>query len=102
MDKKVRWMPQSREDIESIAEYISRDSSYYALTFVEKLINSGESLGKFYNRGRVVPEKKDEKIREIFVSEYRIIYEVTDEEIRILAVIHGRRDLKRVVKKVIK
>jgi toxin ParE1/3/4 len=99
MDKKVKWMPQTSEDLESIAEYIGRDSLYYASVFVEKLLNAGDSLSKYYKRGRIVSEKRRENIREIFVSEYRLIYEITDYEIRILTVVHGRRDLKKVLKK---
>jgi len=34
MARKVRWSPEAVEDIESIAEYISRDSEYYARTTV--------------------------------------------------------------------
>src|SRR6266480_3655722 len=99
MDKKVIWMPQTLEDLESIEEYISRDSSYYASSFIEKLISSGESLNEFFNRGRIVPERNIENIREIFVSEYRIIYEVMPNEVRILTVIHGRRDLRKILSK---
>jgi plasmid stabilization system protein ParE len=81
MDKEVRWMPQSFADLKSIAEYIGRDSEYYASLFVERIIEAGNSLTEFYKRGRIVPEKTDTNIREIFEGEYRIIYQVTDKEV---------------------
>jgi len=99
MDKKVKWMPQTYEDLESISEFISRDSEFYASSFIERIIDAGESLANFYNRGRIVPEKNDKNIREIFVNEYRVIYEITDFEINILTVLHGRRNLKTLLKK---
>jgi plasmid stabilization system protein ParE len=41
--------------------------------------------------GRVVPELQQEHIRERFLYSYRLIYELHDQEIQILAVIHGSR-----------
>ncbi len=99
MDKKVKWMPQTYEDLESIGEYIGKDSEYYASSFVQRIIDAGESLSSLYYRGRVVPEKHKDNVREIFVNEYRVIYEITEHEIRILAIIHGRRDLRTLLKK---
>jgi mRNA-degrading endonuclease RelE of RelBE toxin-antitoxin system len=37
----------------------------------------------------------DENIRELFVFQYRIIYEIKHNEIHILAVIHGKRLLDK-------
>lgn len=99
MVKKVVWMPQTIKDLDSIAEYISRDSQFYASSFIDKLIDTGESLTKHSQRGRVVPEKNDESVRELFVSEYRIIYKVEDTEVKILTIIHGRRNVKKLLSK---
>jgi plasmid stabilization system protein ParE len=81
MDKEVKWMPQTSDDLNSIAEYIGRDSEYYASLFVERILLAGDSLSKFYKRGKIVPEKRDTNTREIFESEYRIIYQITEREI---------------------
>ena len=34
---KIKWSPQSLEDIEAIANFITRDSSYYARMFTIKV-----------------------------------------------------------------
>jgi len=99
MDKKVIWMHQTYEDLDSICEFISRDSVYYASSFLDRILKAGDSLDKFYKRGRIVPEKDKNNIREIFVGDFRIIYEITENTINILTVIHGRRDLKKIIKK---
>lgn len=39
-------------------------------------------------------ELTDPKVRERFLYSYRLIYDLSDEEIHILAVIHGRRLLE--------
>lgn len=37
----------------------------------------------------MVPEYQDPNIREVMEGPYRVIYEVTEEEIHVVAVIHG-------------
>ena len=44
MDKKVIWTNEAFEDIESTAEYISRDSPFYASAFVEAVLETGKAL----------------------------------------------------------
>ncbi len=43
--------------------------------------------------GRVVPEFKKHEIREIFVYNYRVIYEVQSHAITVLTIIHLAREL---------
>ena len=93
MDKKVVWTNEVYEDIESTAEYISRDSPFYASAFVEEVLLAGKSLNRFPGRGRRVPEVNDDNICEIFVKKYRLIFKIKKDQIIILALIHGARDL---------
>ena len=53
--------------------------------------SAAKSLRKFPRRGRVVPEVADNAVRELFVKSYRLIYEIRDNQIVILAFIHGAR-----------
>jgi toxin ParE1/3/4 len=97
MDFKLIWSPQAIEDIEAIAEYIARDSTFYAESTVERIFQAPEKLMQFPKLGRVVPEKDDESIREIFVFQYRIIYEIVASEIHVLAVVHGKRIIEDLI-----
>jgi plasmid stabilization system protein ParE len=45
---------------------------------------------------RVVPEIGDEEVREVFLRDYRIVFRMLDEGIRVLRVIHGARRLRRI------
>jgi len=38
MDYRVEWSLEATEDIESIAEYIARDSEFYARTIVSRIL----------------------------------------------------------------
>jgi len=92
---KFEWTRPALLDLESIRDYISRDSEFYAARFIEKIIEAVESLEKFPNMGRSVPETEDKNIRELLLYHYRIIYRIEDKRILILTIIHGSRDLTR-------
>ena len=53
-------------------------------------------LADFPFSARMIPEFQDPDRRETFVYEYRLMYRVEDDRIRILRVVHGRRLLKNV------
>jgi len=91
MDYKVIWTYEALEDIEKIAEYIEKDSHYYASCVVTKILETTGNLSIFPYSGRILPEKENEFVREHFVYSYRIIYEIIDLTVYILAVAHGKR-----------
>jgi len=94
MGYKVVWSPEAVEDLESIAEYISRDSKFYARAVVTKILEAGRSISDFPWIGRIVPELEDGNIRERFVYSYRLVYQVDQDRILVIAVIHGKRLLE--------
>lgn len=89
----VKWSKRSRSDLKSIFAYIASDSKFYAQKVMQSMIERGESLSIFPKRGRVVPEINDENVREIFIFSYRMIYEVKDDDVFILTIVHGKREL---------
>lgn len=91
MDIKVKWSPEAVEDVESIAQYISRDSKFYAQATVSKVIDFSHSVARFPQMGRVVPEFNDKKIRERLVYSYRLVYKIERARILVIAVIHDKR-----------
>jgi len=91
MDYEVIWSPEAIEDLESIAEYISRDSIFYAQAVVMKVLETTRNVRDFPLSGRVVPEIGSEKIREQFVYSYRLVYQIQNQTILIVAVMHGKR-----------
>lgn len=97
MDFKLIWSPQAIDDIEAIAEYIARDSTVYAESTVEQIYQAPERLMRFPKLGRIVPETNNECIREIFVFQYRIIYEIFQSEIHIITVVHGKRIIENLL-----
>ena len=96
MDLKVAWSPEGIEDLESITEYIGRDSEFYARAVATKIVEMARSIGSLPWMGRVVPELGDEKIRERFIYSSRVVYRVEEERILIVAVIHGKRLIENI------
>lgn len=90
------WAREALDDIDAIAEYISRDSLYHAQQVIERIFDLGGSLLEQPRLGRVVPELGNQQVRERFIYSYRLIYELKGEEIHVLAVIHGKRLLESV------
>lgn len=94
MDHRVSWSPTALDDVDAIAEYISRDSPAYTRAVVNKLLDTARNLKTFPNAGRTVPELGDEAIRECFVYSYRLIYRIHEHNVVVVAVVHGSRLLE--------
>ena len=90
----TRMVEEALEDIESIANYIEKDSPTYAKSVVSKFFEKAERLQEFSELGRKVPEMNNPQIREIFVYSYRMIYKIEHTKILFIAVVHGRRLLE--------
>ena len=97
MDLEVKWSPEATEDLESIAEYIARDSEFYAQAVVTEILSVSRNIGEFPLIGRIVPEIGDERLRERFIYSYRLVYGIEPERILIVAVIHGKRLLENIL-----
>ncbi len=86
---KIKWSPLSIERVTEIALYIANDKVGAADNWIDSVFSAVEKLAKFPQSGRIVPEFKKEDIRELIHGNYRIIYQVTQENIEILTVRHG-------------
>jgi toxin ParE1/3/4 len=65
---------------------------------VDEARHAARSLSRFPRRGRIVPEVGDAAIREIFVKQYRMIYEISTTGIVMLAFLHGARQFPNELK----
>lgn len=94
MARRVIWAYEASTDLDALAEYIARDSSFYATAFTMEILDASRSLDKFSERGRIVPELCTHNIRELLIRGYRLIYSIEQKHVVILAIVHGARDLK--------
>ena len=92
----INWTFQAKDDLKSIAEYISKDSKRYAKYQISKIKNRIKVLKTYIHLGKKVPEINQENIRELIEGNYRIIYKiVTKSQIDILTIHHSARDLRK-------
>ena len=93
MARTVKWSETATLDLEEAAEFIARDSRYYAAALVRDARATARSLRTLAERGRIVPEASSATVREIPVKSYRLIYWVAPNTVTILAFVYGGRDL---------
>jgi plasmid stabilization system protein ParE len=91
----VVWTPSARDCLDDVLQFIAADTPAAAVKVLEVVLAAAESLSVFSERGRVVPEIDSGSVREIFVYQLRLIYQVYSNEVRILAVLHGAMDFER-------
>ena len=89
---KIIWAISALEDIDSIAQFIERDSVDQAALFVTRVLEMVDRLEKFPQSGRIIPEINDVHCREILYGAYRIMYHLNEKEIWITGVLHGAKN----------
>lgn len=94
----VIWSAPAKKSLKNIYYFIAEDSKYYAKEVTEKIVARTEYLEVFPEMGRIVPEVNDDNVRELIIYSYRIIYEVVNNDIHILTIIHGKQDFPTDVK----
>ena len=88
------WAPSALADMDNIADYIAHNSVQGAKTQVASFFDKAKMLEIFPEIGRLVPELKDIRYRQILEGRYRIIYPVIQDEVHILTVHHQSMLLK--------
>jgi addiction module RelE/StbE family toxin len=88
---KVYWTQNAIEHLVNLYEYIALNSPTYAVRMVDKITRRSEQIAEHPLSGRKVPEYDAEDIRELIENPYRIIYRIKQDQIYVLAVIHGSR-----------
>jgi toxin ParE1/3/4 len=90
---KVVWTDTAKNHLDAIYNFIAQDSPAYAKRMVDRLTRRSQKIGNFPLSGRSVPEYEMEQIREVIEGPYRIIYYINVDQIDVLAVFHGARDI---------
>ena len=92
---KIEWTAPAEADLDDIFDYIARDAPVYAEQYIDRIIDTVETLYEHPRIGRVVREAGQDHIRELIYRSHRILYAIEPNRIAILAVIHGRRDIEQ-------
>lgn len=87
----VRWTEQAVGDLQSIREFIERDSPRYGRLVAERLFDGTQRIESFPMSGRIVPELGRVDVREILVGEYRVVYRLMPDAAVVLTVFRSSR-----------
>jgi plasmid stabilization system protein ParE len=96
-ERRIRWTETARSDLDIVADYIAEDSVENALAVLDRLEQRADALCLTAERGRLVPELKAVDVlqyRELIERPGRIIYRIEPDQVVVLAVLDGRRDLR--------
>ena len=92
---RILWTAPAVSDLDSIREYIARDSEVYADSVLSEIFDTVDQLLTYAESGRVVPELNEPQTRELIVGSYRVMYDIQADTVRILTVLHGARKFPR-------
>jgi toxin ParE1/3/4 len=94
---RVRLVAEAEEDLLRIVTYIaandSAESAERVLAGIERVLTALETLPE---RGHLPPELERIAVRgfrEVRFKPYRVIYEISDRDVLVHAVLDGRRDM---------
>jgi toxin ParE1/3/4 len=87
----LRWSARARADLKAIHDHITKDSPRNAKAVVRDILERAEEIPATPRAGRVVPELTDPTIREIPVHAWRVIYQLREQQVFILTLVHKRR-----------
>lgn len=83
---EIIWTEHAILDWESVAAYHSSTSVRHTNLIMQEIERSVARLGAFPKSGRVVPELANINIREVVTNRYRIIYEISNEQVFVLTI----------------
>jgi len=99
---KIIWTNVAENDLKNIIEYISVDSPQNALKILRKIKQKASNLYTLPERGRIVPELKDQGIlqyRELVIPPWRLIYRMAERKMFALSVIDSRQNVEDILLK---
>ena len=100
MEYKVRISEDAENDLFDIYYYVAvNDSFANADKLCNKLTLSASKLARYPMRGHFVKEISDTypEIREVICGPYLILYELENSIVTVLAILDGRRDVKKIL-----
>jgi toxin ParE1/3/4 len=88
------WTEPALADLNDIAEYIALENPGAAKALVQQIFSAVDRLGQHPASGRIPPELEKGRYREVIVGPCRIFYRQSDDEVLILYVMRGERQLR--------
>jgi toxin ParE1/3/4 len=99
--REVRHSTASHEDYVALIDHLVETRGLATASAVDaKLERAIASLALFSGRGRIVPELRhaeDPEYRELISGAYRVVYRIVEDEVWIVAIVDGHRNLEELL-----
>ncbi|MDD2277064.1 MAG: type II toxin-antitoxin system RelE/ParE family toxin [Smithellaceae bacterium] len=96
----VWWSETAENDLVSMIEYIAGESPLQARKIFGEIKKRTESLNAFPDRGRMVPELKNQGItlyHELIIEPWRVMYRVSEDSVYVLSVLDSRQNVEDIL-----
>ena len=93
---RIRRLPQAIRDVDEIFDWVAADNMAAAGKLAERITQATDRLTEFPHSGTPRSDLGPE-IRSIVVDHYLVLYRVGPDSVDIVRVVHGARDLGRVL-----
>jgi toxin ParE1/3/4 len=94
----VRRSPRAEVDLDGILDDLNRKDPAAAARYATEFEQKGLALAHFPEIGRSRPEIAP-NLRSTLVHPYVIFYRVEDDVVQILRILHGKQDLRSIMRK---
>ena len=95
--KRFRISPEAADNIREIWEFIAEDSISAAERVRQDLLDAIRSLTEMPGKGHAREDLTDQPVRFWPVHSYLIVYRPDKDPLEIVAVLHGARDIQRLL-----
>lgn len=92
----VGWSQRARADLGTIFARIAADNRGAAERWIRRILEQTDLAAEAPLLGRVVPELGQADIRETYLRSYRIVYRTDGQDLVVLTVFEGSRQLRSV------
>lgn len=96
MTKEIAWKDSAREEVREIYSCLFDLSPKLAENWSDELTKKLNYISQFPEIGRIVPDYQITEIRELFVGQYRLLYNIQGSIPRILAIRPMSRPLGKI------
>lgn len=90
----LEWTSRARSDLIAIRAFISRESDESANRFIEKILQTAMVLETSPRAERVLPELRQDSIRELILGNLRFVYTLSIDIVSILTMFELHRVFK--------
>lgn len=87
------WTPEALQQLGEVLDYLADIAADYGDALSVEIGDTVDSLVRFPQMGRVVPEFSRDDVREVIIDNYRLVYVVRPNAVRIVSLFHGAMDV---------